>query len=961
MASNVKGDIFSLGRVYELSADNAWSDAKSFGYAIAGANPSAPANLSLVQRVDYANDQSTLQVRSYTSRPNSGLNEMGASSPSYGYFGGGTTPAYPALFSMIYRLSFANDSLNSAQRSFYTTSIREGGAVHTPNYGYWGAGVNPSVNTSSIQKLNYANDQSTANIISNLLLTLSSLASIQSPTNGYWIGGQFPTTSNIQRNDFFNDAVVASTRGNLSAAINCKSGSGNQFYGYAMAGRNPSNVIITTVDRIDFGNDLATTLVRGPLSSARYRFGGASSSTHGYAMGMVTPTLSSTERIDFANDLSTGSIRGNSSTPFGGCAGIDGANQNYIRSLTPTSTGRGLFAGGYFGPSPSSAGSTVQRLDFDTDTATNQDRSFVSVQRVAWSGTGNQTYGWWAGGYNPAGAGRISITDRVDLQNDTTNSLSRGPLATLIGNQGQAIGNQSYGWWAGGYGGNASPFAFLSSIQRIDFGNDSPTATTRGNLSGGRYRVSATASPAYAWIAGGFTPGTTFISTVDRIDFASDLGTMPSKGALSQEKRLVQGVSNQSYGWNAGGETAVPVSTVDRIDFSNDTPTATARGSLSVARAQSASASNGSSYGWICGGRAPAGPSLLTSIERIDFGNDQATAVSRGFQSTEQRGTNGVSTFKKTLLSNTLPQTGTYGYFTSGTTGNGLNIVTTVDRIDFTNDLVTTSVKTSLNTGRERGFTSVSNKDSSWVAGGDTSSNGTSTLSSVERIDYSNDFTRFSFRSPISAGRYSCSGGTSNDNYGYITGGRLNTPNPTISKVERIEFSNDQTSPLTRANISLADSSGGGNKRYGWILDNGSTTNVYRIDYGSDTSSLSQRGNSLPSAQVGHHGSSNYNYLWLGGGRIGSSISSIQRIDFNNDLATAISRGPLSVAADGRTASGNDGYTWWASGQAFPSPINYSTIDRLDHSNDNTTASVRGNSAVTGRRNGQSSSNKGNQ
>jgi hypothetical protein len=71
------------------------------------------------------------------------------------------------------------------------------------------------------------------------------------------------------------------------------------------------------------------------------------------------------------------------------------------------------------------------------------------------------------------------------------------------------------------------------------------------------------------------------VSTVDRIDFSNDSSTASVRGPLSLARRDLAATGNSNYGWFGGGINFHPLSTVDRIDFSNDSATASVRGPLS--------------------------------------------------------------------------------------------------------------------------------------------------------------------------------------------------------------------------------------------------------------------------------------------------------------------------------------------------------------------------------------------
>ena len=72
-------------------------------------------------------------------------------------------------------------------------------------------------------------------------------------------------------------------------------------------------------------------------------------------------------------------------------------------------------------------------------------------------------------------------------------------------------------------------------------------------------------------------------SIVDRIDYSNDTGTASPKGPLSTGRSALVATGNQSFGYFAGG--GYNASTiVDRVDYSSDTATGRQRGPLSAAQ-----------------------------------------------------------------------------------------------------------------------------------------------------------------------------------------------------------------------------------------------------------------------------------------------------------------------------------------------------------------------------------------
>ena len=132
-----------------------------------------------------------------------------------------------------------------------------------------------------------------------------------------------------------------------------------------------------------------------------------------------------------------------------------------------------------------------------------------------------------------------------------------------------------FGSWDYGYfGGGAQPTR-VSTVDRIDYSNDTDTASPKGPLSGPTDFLAATGNADFGYFAGGQTPSTT--SKVDRIEYGNDTVTASLKGPLSSARYVLAATGNGSFGYFGGGGLSPSFSTVDRIDYSNDTATALVR------------------------------------------------------------------------------------------------------------------------------------------------------------------------------------------------------------------------------------------------------------------------------------------------------------------------------------------------------------------------------------------------
>lgn len=290
-----------------------------------------------------------------------------------------------------------------------------------------------------------------------------------------------------------------------------------------------------------------------------------------------------------------------------------------------------------------------------------------------------QIYSWYAGGVSPA---QVSTIDRITYASDTNTATLRGPLNIALRGQG-ASGNYDYGWYVGGY--IPSSVAY-SSIRRIDYANDSSTIAVRGSLPVQKSNLTGSGNNDYGWFSGGayFAPATTLTSSIYRVTYASDTsGTFRSNASTSENHWT--SVSINDYSWYHSGPGAVVPSNLYRITFASDTDAPTMRGPLSVGRTQ-CSGSNNDIYGWFSSGNI--GGAITTSIDRMNFTNDTVAAQLRG------------------QLSNTRYVSDASGNSDYGWIGAGVNTtpaittLTTVDRLDYANDNITTATKGPLTLGR---------------------------------------------------------------------------------------------------------------------------------------------------------------------------------------------------------------------------------------------------------------------
>jgi hypothetical protein len=280
------------------------------------------------------------------------------------------------------------------------------------------------------------------------------------------------------------------------------------------------------------------------------------------------------------------------------------------------------YGGGTFG-----TGSSVTRITFATDTDTASVRGPLSQGRSRLAAAGNQTDGWFGGGYSP---GNFSMVNRITYATDTATASVRGPLSEI--SQGlAAAGNTTNGWFGGGGAGTYT----ISTVSRITYATDTATASVRGPLSAIRDKLAAVGNTTDGWFGGGQNNNASNSrSTVNRITYATDTATASVRGPLSSARYGLAAAGNTTDGWFGGGRNffsgpyAVVGSTVNRITYATDTATASVRGPLSSVRYGMGAAGN-TTDGWF-GSGYQSSVGAVSTVDRITYATDTATASVRG-------------------------------------------------------------------------------------------------------------------------------------------------------------------------------------------------------------------------------------------------------------------------------------------------------------------------------------------
>ena len=909
-------------------------------YGYIGGGHDGSGRLSSIDRIDIANDTATALVKGKMTVQRRG--HAGTGSLTHGYQGGDDVPGSK---SSVSRIDFSNDTADAAIVGRMSYAQPGGGAASgNKDFGYFVGG-----NVSKVSRVDYSNDSATQSSKGPLAAAMWYLGGTGNQSYGYFTGG-YPAISTLNRIDYGNDTATAATKGNQSTGRYGQAASGNASYAYFAGGRSSS--VTSTVDRLDYSNDTPNMVVKGPLSSTGYYISSFGNSEYGWFCAR-RPDKSVVDRIDFANDTATASIRGpltatrkyaaasssrqyNNPTTSSPTVTVDKGSDGY--TVTTSGPAYGYWSGGQTGSTPKS---TVDRIDYSNDSANMVSKGPLSESGFYFVGISSPAYGYTCGSLYPS---YKSTVQRADYANDTATAVVKGPLSRSDGS-GSGLNSRSYGYVAGGQNPGNNSY-----VDRIDFSNDSATASPKGNLDTGRGKCAGTSNQNYGWATGGIEPGT---SKVSRIDFSNDTSTSSPKGDMNVARMGHSGSGNADYGYQAGGNNNFN-SSVDRIDYSNDTATASPKGPLSLARRYVDGVSS-PSYGWHAGGEYDPAGTETSTCDRIDFSSDTSTAAVKGSLTSakawfmgnhsSQSNDGGTSSFiprvrwvDNVAETPAVTEGPAFGYFAGGWTGSRKS---TVDRIDYSNDTPTATPKGPITIARNTG-SATSNNSHGYFAGG---YNGSGDLTRVDRVDYSNDTDTATAKGNLEDGRTGA-GGVGNVDFGYAAGGRTPGAPSGSSQIDRIDYSNDSATALEKGNLLNGKyyyQGGVGNQSFGYFGGGrypspGGHSRVERMEYANDTATTVSKG---PLSFVKHKtaatGTPAYGYF-AGGGPTPYNTT-VDRIDYANDTATASPKSTLTQGRDSLAAVSSPSHGYFGGGYTS----NYiSTVDKIDFSNDTATATTVG-------------------
>lgn len=579
----------------------------------------------------------------------------------------------------------------------------------------------------------------------------------------------------------------------------------------------------------------------------------------------------------------------------------------------------------------------------------------VYEKKVQDNWTTNFSYGYFAGGRDPAPGDSISLITRIDFISDTFSH----PFNYIAQQRQDCSSSQTpqYGYYVRGRADDQPPTplpAYTCTIERLDYSNET-SVDTGSNVPTAHSESSIAQNPSYHFEFGGHQsnswpgvgdPPISTHSTCNKFEFSTETSTLsstntPFPGGLA----ALAGTQSSSYGYFAGGYTdpqppTEPTSyrsTVHKFDFSTEsllTPTADLFTGIRGIRAI-----EDSSFAIFLGGYSS--PSTTYSkINKLDFSSE---TISTPGNDTEIYNYNTVS-------SNDA------GYIISSTPGE-------VKKYDFSTESISTnptgfSLQSSsfMGEGTAAG-TNIKVRqprqnygEIGYLVGGRFSPGfptDTFTKCGIARLDLSSDSYNSSAVTDLPHKIRCVSRLHSSNIDGYIIGNQA-PPFIGYSYVTKLNFTSETHSSSDNWSESRYSYASAQNSSYGYMIGGNNipspgpvtVTSVGRMEFSTDI--VSTPPNTLPTEISSVGGIQSQYNAYVIGGIVPPNIydCTIRRMDFSTETFSTLTDGisPVrrSVAA---VASSTDAYL--AGGYRYLSlDTYYSTINKLNFSTDSISSAL---------------------
>tara|TARA_B100000945_G_scaffold281547_1_gene249322 strand:+ start:633 stop:3608 length:2976 start_codon:yes stop_codon:yes gene_type:complete len=594
-------------------------------------------------------------------------------------------------------------------------------------------------------------------------------------------------------------------------------------FAYLAGGRAPGPVYVSVVDKLSFGSDSVARSPSANLDIDRFLSNPVSSSTAAYWMTGQTPGPGSgwtnqTSKTTYTTDTTAASPNFPNVGPPYNSLGWESLGSTAIETA-------GYIGGGM--PTPMYSRTYLFKLNFSTD-GYSQLPSFPEEQ----------------------------------------------------GQTGDALGNQTHGYWSGGIqkpSGSPNSYGAYTRVVRFTYATD--TFSNVGTLPGPRKKVSASGNATEGYIYGGIdghpSGSATWHSTVIKLTYSTNTTSLNPSNLSQYANTEIRGSGNLSNGYLVGASNPATSSNISKFDYSTGTQS------------------------------SPAGLKRSGTYSR-----------GAGFASSKAYGHPGK--FPTERWKDGASETMNKGYFASDTNGDSLY------SLEMSTDSAAIQPGTANmgNSWKSQGFSDMTN---GWWCGG--SNPGGTSNNYIVKTPYATDTTSPSIKSMVLKRRGPMAAG--NMTHGRITGGFSHGPGPSDRKsdFEKFTYSTESSASLPSVNLPQKDSQGGGsgNQELGYFTGGEYSYSWYfKVTYSNDT------GAQVPSAnQSPVNGPSSRSFAsTLANFRAGAGTNSVQKVPFSTDtfsLLPSVSPANLSGNSGGAAANRTHGYYTHAGWSSYFYKMSFAT------------------------------------
>jgi hypothetical protein len=592
-----------------------------------------------------------------------------------------------------------------------------------------------------------------------------------------------------------------------------------------------------------------------------------------------------------------------------------------------------------------------------TDTIVAVPGANLSSPRYYLAATGNQTAGYFGGGYNSSMSNAVATIDKLTYSTDTTVANSNlltskyyvaasspkanaipdvlyyapAPSAPSVRYSDGTVQAPNTGYFGGGS---------AATMDKVTYTSDTTAATPSANLSAARYKMSATGNSTAGYFGGG-NPGP--VSTMDKVTYSTDTTAAVPTARLSSPRYSLAATGSSTAGYFGGGGYT---STIDKLTYSTSTTVALTSAYLNSLRDQLTAAGN-STAGYFAGGNTP-GNFTTDSIYTLTYATD--TSGSGSSLVTRRWG---------------LAATGnsTAGYFGGGYNQAANGYTSLMEKLTYASN--TTISVPGANISSPRLELAATGNSTAGYFGGGTHPDNPQIRSIMDKVTYSTDTRTYTPSvANLSSNRTQLAASSARANALPIEQPPASTPTSPVSPglgptpdvgywgggepgygsvvMEKVTFPTGTTALIPGANLSVA--------RY-FLAAAGNSTNGYfgggytyppstylstmdKVTYSTDTTVQVLTANlSIPRSRLAATGNSTHGYF--GGGNY-PSVATMDKVTYSTDTTVATPTANLSGTRYDLAATGNQTAGYFGGGFTYPPSAYFSRMDKLTYSSDTT-------------------------